>query len=106
MVAASLHHDCSNQCGDVAAEGEALRNKPDNRIPHWKDYIALKIEYANCLQRLAAFNERVARASHAGYSAHHIPRLALREVRWWARLYNSGTPAVRRLLTGRKRRKS
>ena len=97
---------CSNQRGDVAAKGEVLRNKSDNRIPDWDDYLALKIEYANFLQRLATLNERVAHARNAGYSEHHVPRLTLREVHKRARLYNSATPAVRRFLTGHKRRES
>jgi hypothetical protein len=71
--------------------------------PEWNHYVALKVEYADFLRRLAAFNERVKRARKAGYPPHMIPRLPLRSVRDWARLYNSGTPARRRYLTGRKR---
>jgi hypothetical protein len=79
--------------------------KSDNRIPNWDDQLALKIEYADFLQRLAALNERVARARNAGYSAHHVPRLSLREVHNWARLYNSATPALRHFLAGHKRKR-
>jgi hypothetical protein len=70
--------------------------------PDWDDQLALKIEYANLLQRLNAHNKRVAIARKAGFSEHHVPRLSLRHLNSWARAYNTGTPPVRRILAGRK----
>jgi len=65
------------------------------------DQQALRIEYAKLLLRLAHLNRRIAKARKAGYPEHYIPRISLRSLHGWARLYINGDRATRRALGGR-----
>jgi hypothetical protein len=53
---------------------------------HLQNHWTLRIEYADFLKRLDAFNARVARFRKAGMTAHFVPRLTLRHLNAWARV--------------------
>jgi len=62
---------------------------------------ALRLEYAKLLRRLDQINRRIAKARKARHPEHYIPRISLRRLHGWARLYNDGDRATRRALGGR-----
>jgi len=63
------------------------------------DQFVLKLEYADFLRRLDKFNEATRKN---GLGGHGTPRLSLRHLNGWARLYLSSTPAMRRRMTSKR----
>jgi hypothetical protein len=63
------------------------------------DQFVLKLEYADFLRRLDKFNEATRKN---GLGGHGTPRLSLRHLNGWARLYLSSTPAMRQRMTAKR----